>query len=383
MRIAGQDHKYMMLAKELYKDLMVKKKKLSYYKQVKTALDEILMREGKLEPSKVAARYSNSESMEQKVMLQELLNDAKKQKYTSIQKMKKIYSKISDTTAKRFGYENIAQIFDIINSDMIKFYLKNDKCIELAEVLYLVRDEAIEELVKDKNSSVQLFNCLTEVPDERSYKIAKSALDKSRDAQIYFSLEKIALLLDNVDDAYEYVQKIDMVNDNKIREKEFLYRFQVYGKLNSATSIKQFFRYTSKHPEYIEKNKDNPLIIDFYYQYYLYMKKENNIKKSLEILNQLYTTQNEMKAYVYSPFVELELSKNAKLNDDYEGAIEFLDSALNNTRKITDNDLSNIYYDMAKMYEKLNKKERYKLSIQKCKELKNADSLYKTMCDKL
>jgi tetratricopeptide (TPR) repeat protein len=266
---------------------------------------------------------------------------------------------------------------------MIKFYLNTDKCIELSEVLYSVRDEAIKELVKDKKSRIQLFNCLTEVPDLRSYEIAKGALNKSRDAEIYFSLERIALLLDNVDDAYEYVQKIDMVNNEKIKEKEFLYRFQVYGKLNSNTSIKQFFRYTTKHPEYIKINKDNPLIIDFYYQYYLFMKQQNKTKEALMILNELYDTQNKMKAYVYSPFVELELSKNAKLNDDYDGALSYLESSLDNTRKIKDNDLANIYYDMAKIYEKLNKKERYKVSIEKCKALKNANSLYKTMCDKL
>ena len=38
---------------------------------------------------------------------------------------------------------------------------------------------------------------------------------------------------------------------------------------------------------------------------------------------------------------------------------------------------------MAKVYEKLDKKARFKDSIYKCKELKNANNLYKKMCDKL
>ncbi len=383
MKIAGRDKNYMLLAKELYKDLMSKKKKVEYYNQIKITIDEILMREGKIEPSKVANKYPNSEAMEQKVLLQELLNDASKKKYTVINKMKKIYSTISDTTAKRFGYTNVSEVFDIINSDMIKFYLNNEKCIELSEVLSLVTDDALKELIKDKSSSQKLFNCLTEVPDERSYSMAKSAFSKSRNGEIYLSLEKIALLLEKVDDAYEYIQKIDMLNDNKIKEKEFLYRFLVYGKLNNTTSMEQFFRYTAKHPEYIIANENNPVIIDFYYQYYLYLQKRNKLQKAQQYLNKLNKKQKEMSAFVYSPFVELELVKEAKLNENNEQVLELLQIALQNTRNIDDNSLANIYYDMAKTYEKLNNKTRYKDNIDKCKNLKQADNFYKKMCDKL
>ena len=92
-------------------------------------------------------------------------------------------------------------------------------------------------------------------------------------------MEKIALLLDKANDVYEFTQKIDMLNYEKINEEEFLYSFLVYGKLNNQTSMEQFFRYTMKHPTYIDKNENNPLIIDFYYQYYLYLQKQNEIKK--------------------------------------------------------------------------------------------------------
>ncbi len=383
MKIAGKNKKNMMAAKELYKDLIARKNKTPYYEQVRMGLDEILMREGKIEPSKVSKRYLDSEAMEQKVILQELLNAAKKQNYEYINKTKKIYRKISDTIAKRFGYKNITEIFDMINANMIKFYLENEKCLELSEVLYVVRDEALEKLIKNQKSRNQLFECLTEIPDERSYDIAKNAFSSSRDSELYLSLEKIALLLNKADDAYDFVQKIDMVNNQKTKEKEFLYRFLVYGKLNSASSMKQFFRYTQKHPEYIKANENNPLIIDFYYQYYLYLKKYKDEEQAQIILNSLYKKQKEMNAFVYSPFVELELSREAKLDDNYKKALEYLETALKQTRNINDNNLANIYYEMINMYEYLGKKGRYKKTIKKCKALKKADNFYKKMCDKL
>ena len=383
MRIAGQNKAYLEKAKELYKDLLASKKKVIYYKDVRMSLDEILMREGKFIPSSIASRYSSSESMSQKALLQELLNYVKDKKYSYIQKTKKIYLGISDTVAKRFGFESMSKLFDIINAQMIEYYLNNDKCIELSEVLYLVGDGSIQELVKDSNMSSKFFNCLVEVPDERSFEIAKIALEKTKNANVLFWLERIAILLHKPDIAYEYVQKIDMINDEKVKEKEFLYRFLVYGQLNNKLSIKQFFRYTKKHPEYIQMNENNPLIIDFYYQYYLYLQKNNKKKESLVILKKLSNTQHNMNAFVYSPFVELELAKEEKLDDNYQGAVKLLLEALQNTRKISDNNLANIYYEMAKLYELLNKKERYKQSISKCKELPKANNFYKKMCDQL
>ncbi len=383
MKIAGKNPKYLSLAKELYRDLMVLKNKTPYYNQVKIVMDEILMREGKLEPAKILNKYPQSEVMEQKVLLQELLNASKRKEYESIHKMKHIYKKISPTITKRYGYKNIEELFDIINADMIKFYLDNEKCIELSDVLYLARDEALQVLIENNTSRVQLFDCLTEIPDERSYNMAKNSFKKSTDSSLYLSLEKIAILLDKIDDAYEFIQKIDMQNDEKVKSEEFLYRFLVYGKLNNASSMEQFFMYTKKHPEYIDANTDNPLIIDFYYQYYLYLQKYNEEKQAQIILNKLYKKQQEMGAFVYSPFVNLELAKEAKLDEDYLLALNYLELALKQTRKLTDDNLTHIYYEMYKIYEHLGKPNRANKSIKKCKNVKNSNNLYKKMCDKL
>jgi hypothetical protein len=383
MRIAGKNTKYMSKAKELYKDLLARKKKVIYYKEVIIALDEILMREGKLIPSKVAERYYDLESMSQKALLQELLNYAKEKKYGYIQKIKKVYKDISNTTAQRFGYKTTSEIFDEIDMQMIKFYLNNNECVELSEVLYLVNYGSIKNLIKNKSGRDKFFDCLSETPDIRLYKIVKEALEKTKDSNVYFALEKIALLLNKVDDAYEYIQKIDMLNDNKIKQKEFLYRFIIYGKLNNTLSIKQFFRYTDKHPEYIQINDNNPMIIDFYYQYYLFLQENKKETKALDILYKLYEKQKSMKAYIYSPFVELELSKEAQLDDNYVKALRYLKNALENIRKISPNDYTKIYYKMAKLYEKIGKKEKYKDIIFKCKDTKGATNIYKKLCDKL
>ena len=68
MTMAGKEPEYMLKAKELYKDLMAYKKS-PYKKQIMIVMDEILMREGNVEPAQVAKRYLNSESMEQKVLI--------------------------------------------------------------------------------------------------------------------------------------------------------------------------------------------------------------------------------------------------------------------------------------------------------------------------
>jgi len=382
MKMAGYKKGYMSKAKELYKDLIVNKNS-PYKKQVRIAMDEILMREGKVEPAQIASKYNASVSMEQKVLLQELLNNAKENKYDYITKMYKIYKQITPTITKRFGYENIQAVYDSINSQMVKYYLDNEKCVELSTTINLVTNEALEELVQDKNSSEKFFTCLVEVPDKRSYNIAKKTFASSKKAKIYFSLEQVALSLDKADDAYSFIQKIDMLNDNEIKKQEFLYRFLVYGKLNNNTSMDQFFKYTLENPEYITANENNPLIIDFYYHFYLYLQKAKKEKQALKILNKLNEKQTEMKAYVYSPYVELELLKELKLDEKYTQAITLLEDTLINTRHINDNNLANIYYEMAKIYEKLNKTPRYEKAIYKCQELKKADNLYKKMCDKL
>ena len=114
-----------------------------------------------------------------------------------------------------------------------------------------------------------------------------------------------------------------------------------------------------------------------------YLIKNNNNLKAQEILKKLYHKQLNMKAFIYSPFVEIEMAKLAKLDDNYKQALVYLQEALLHPRVISDNQKAHIYFEMSKLYKKFNKKERYKDIINKCKVLQNANNFYKKMCDQL
>jgi len=398
MDLAGFEPKYMPLAKKIYEELLRAKEGSPYIKKSKMILDEIIMREGKFDPQMIASKYGGVESMQQKALMQELLNAIEDEKYEQIIRMKKIYTKIYPEIVKRFGYHSIEQVYNIVNSKMIKYYLRTNQCQQLNNVIKAVSDDALMLLIKDKNATENLFDCMTELPEKRSYRVAKNVFNKSKNPEVYLHLEKIAILLQNYKEAEQFSQKLDMLNSidtpglNDVLSDEFLYRFLIYGHKDSAYSMETFFSYARKNQEFIYNNEDNPLIIDFYYQYYLYLLKEKEEDAANAILYKLYDKQIEMNARVYSPFVEIALAKLAKLDDNYKKALEYLKFGLNIKRmkdgksidrKIKKEDLAHIYYEIAKIYEHMNKVNRYKSMIKKCKNLKDVNSFYKKMCDKL
>ena len=392
MEIAGFKKEYMPQAKVIYEELIQFKDNNPYFTRSKMFLDEIIMREGKFEPAMMAAKYSTYESMQYKAMMQELLNSIEDEKYEQIIRMRKIYNGIYPPIVKRFGYESIEQIYNIVNSKMVQFYLETKQCKQLNSVIKDVTDDVLMLLVEDKKNVENLFGCMVEIPEERAYIIAKNAYGKSQNSEIYFYLEKIAILLDKYKDAENFSQKLDMFSDSKLLSDEFLYRFLINIHKNNPLSMQNFFAYARANQEFVLNNQDNPMIIDFYYEYYLYLLKENEEEEAVGILVKLYEKQNEMNARIYSPFVEIELAKYAKLDDDYDTALGYLKYGLNIKRmkdgrsidrKIDEDDLAHIYYEIAKIYEFQEKKNRYKSMIKKCKNLKNTKSFYKTMCDKL
>ncbi|PIF04118.1 MAG: hypothetical protein CSA86_03215 [Arcobacter sp.] len=392
MQEAGFKKEYLLKAKEIYEELIQIKDNNPYFKRSKMYLDEIIMREGKFEPAMMAAKYSAFESMQYKAMMQELLNAIEDEKYEQIIRMRKIYSGIYPSIVKRFGYESIEQIYNIVNSKMIQFYLKTKQCEQLSSVIKDVTDDVLLLLIKDKKNIDSLFECMLDMPDKRAYRIAKNAYSKTQNSDIYFYLEQIAIKLNKFKDAEKFSQKLDMFSDSKLLSDEFLYRFLINTHKNNPLSMQNFFAYARANQEFIINNEENPLIIDFYYEYYLYLLKEKEEEEAIEILKKLYKTQNKMNARIHSPFVEIELAKYAKLDDDYDKALKYLKYALNVKRKkdgksidrkISEDDLAHIYYDMAKIYEFQKKKNRYKATIKKCKKLENTQSFYKKMCDKL
>jgi hypothetical protein len=383
MSIFTKEHKYILKAKELYKDIVRKKKHNIYQRRSKMYLDEILVRQNIIAPPILTSKYPDSKAMYNRSLLQELLNHKRNKEYEKIDKLRNVYLKITKNAARRFGYKNIKEVFDEIYSNMLKDYLDNSQCQLLNKVMYKMPRSTIEKLVKNKDSFNKMFECMLEYPNEKSYRVAKKVFKASKNMDIYFNLEKIALLLNLNQDAYLFSLFIDKAKDKQLKSDEFLYRFIIYSNQNNSYSMDKFFSYAKSHKDYIKNNQNDPRIIDFYYQYYLYLIKKHKDKKASNILKNLYDKQNEMDAHIYSPFVEMQLSLNIKLDDNYTRSIKYLEEALNNTRTISDDSLAQIYYDMAKSYKKLNKQNRYKDTIKKCKNLKNAKSLYKSMCNKL
>ncbi|MFA6789499.1 MAG: hypothetical protein WC149_08385 [Arcobacteraceae bacterium] len=371
-------------AKELYQDVLNDYPKGENAKIAKMIIDEILMREGKIEPAVINSKYADSQSMQQKVLLQEILNHIKKEDYEYILKSERVYKKISDTIFKRFGYENLETLFDEVRLLIIKQYLLNSKCNELDKALAKSRKEALVKVIEDDYLQYAYFECLLEYPKEEGYTLTKEALFNSRDAKTYLYLERLAYKLNKYNEALDFSEKIVMLKDSKILEEEFLIRFQIINSMKSELTMKRYFNYANTNPALITANENKPMIIDFYYQYYFYLLKENKLQEAKIVLNKLYEKQKEYQAYIYSPSVEMELGKLAKNDKKYEEAINYFEESIRNTRKIRNNEAAEVFYEMIKLYELTNNKIMYDETLGKCKALDSSTtSLYKKMCDEL
>lgn len=194
----------------------------------------------------------------------------------------------------------------------------------------------------------------------------------------------MAFSLNLKDEALDYSAKVEMVNDINVLSKEFLYRYQILKSKGNSIDMEKFFSYTQLNPDFIKSNESNPIIIDFYNDYYFYLLQNNDKTNANIILKKLYDKQKAVKAFIYSPFVELELSKQEKELDNKQKSIDYLLEALKNTRKIKANDEVKIYYDILNLYDSLGNKSKKDEYVLKCKEVKDSvDSLYKKMCDEM
>lgn len=384
MDMYDKTNNFLLKAKELYKDIINDYPDGIHFVKSKMYLDEILMRERKIKPSVIATKYQSSEAMQQKVLLQELLNDKDEKKYEIILKSKKVYRKISNSIAQRFGYESVNAIFDEVSIDMIKQYLKTGKCFLLNKALKTSRNRTLEILIEDENTKFEFFECLIEVPYEKGYELVKDTFNKSRDANIYLYLERMALSLRKFDEAENFSAKVDMVDDKEVLSKEFLYRFLVLNEKDDSVALDKYFNYAYKNQKFIMDNSSNPVIIDFYYNYYLYLIKQDLLNDANDILSKLFEKQNELKVHIYSPFVELELAKMHQTKNENQKALDLLLGALEYSRKIKPNDLAQAYYEIIRLYEEFDNNLKKDEFINKCKEIENTkDSFYKKMCDEM
>ena len=375
---------YLEKAKALYTDIINDYSQGAYLEKSKMYIDEILMRQNILKTTVVSQKYENSESMQQKALLQELINEKEAKRFDDILRKKKIYKTISNTIAKRFGYESMNAIFDDVNIDRIKMLLNEDKCFALNDALKASRNSTLERLIEDDSVKYKFFECLIDVPYERAYNQIKSTFNTSRDANIYLYLEKMALALNLYDEALDYSAKVEMVNNKGVLAQEFLTRYKIIKLQNNSLALDKFFSYATRNKDYIKKNETNPLIVDFYYDYYFYLLKHTKKDEAVDILNKLYDKQKEIKAYIYSPFVEMALSKLEEDKNNIDKSKDYLIEGLENTRRIKPNDEVKIYYDLINIYDLQNNKAKKQEYITRCKEVKGSvDSLYKKMCDEM
>lgn len=371
-------------AKELYSEILNDYPKGENSKVAKMIIDEILMREGKLEPSVVYSKYPEYPSMQQKVLMQEILNHIKKEEYEFILKSERVYKKISENIFKRFGYENLEALFNDVRLMLIKQYLINAKCKDLDEALSKSTKEALSKIIDDNYLKYAYFECLLEYPKDDGYTLTKEALFNARDAKTYLYLERLALKLNKFEDALGFSAKLEMLNEQQFLNEEFLVRFQIVNTMENQFAKRKFFKYAFDNPSLIQVNENKPMIIDFYYQYYFYLLAENKLQDALNVLNKLYTKQQDYKAFIYSPSVEIELAKQAKNAKKYDEAINYLEQSILNTRKIRNNEAAEVYYEMIKLYELTNNNVMYNETLEKCKALDaTTTSLYKKMCDEL
>lgn len=194
----------------------------------------------------------------------------------------------------------------------------------------------------------------------------------------------MAFALGLTEEALDFSSKVEMVNNENVLAKEFIYRYQINKSKEDPNAMEKFFFYAQANPQYIKLNETNPIIIDFYHDYYLFLLKSEDKTNADIILEKLYKKQKDLKVFVYSPYIETELARLEKDKNNNQKSLDYLLEALKNTRKIKANDEVKIYYDILTLYDNLGNKTKKDEYLLKCKGVKDTtDSLYKKMCDEM
>ena len=381
MKLYDKTDTYLKLAKILYKDIIDNYPKSVNFDNSSMFYDEIKMRQKAILPNEVADKYPDNEAMQNKALLQELINNNFNKKYEDVIKMKKIYQDIPKDVLKRFGYENVDELLDISHLGLIKEYLKEKDCIKLSVILKDLKTDIFKDVIDDDSLKDEFINCIREVPSIENYKQFKNIFKDTKDLDVYLILEAMALDVEEIDDALFYSSKIEKSKDKEMLKEEFLYKYQILKIDNNSGNLDRFFKNSLENSYLIEANLKKPIIIDFYYDFYLYLIKEGKEEEAFKILNALNNKQNEFKAFVYSPFVESELSRLLKKQNNFQDAVNHLVLALQNAKNIKPDVEVKLYYDILTLYDNLGQKEQKEIYLQKCKNVKIEENFYKNMCN--
>jgi predicted negative regulator of RcsB-dependent stress response len=349
-----------------------------YAPKAKISLDEILLREGKLKPESLITRYKDSASMRQKILLQELLNLKKEQKYELILRQISIYKKISKSIVNRFGYKNLDQILNNIKQNLALTYLENKQCIKLTE--FLTEDQSIfEQLIQKNNLEEKFLDCFTVAKYNIGFDYLYDKYKNSNNQKLLYKLEQSAMILENYLLALKISFKLEKIAKQDFLQKEIIDRFIIINNIKTLKAKNDFFNYINSNTWLLEKTKD-PIIIDILYQYYLFLEKKSS-NDSYDILVRLYNLQKELNIYVYSPFVDIELATVEYEAKNYNRSKEILeDVELKNTTKAKK--VHRFHYLKAKIYDKLNMNIEYIQSIDNCVKA-NGESMWKELCKKV
>ena len=381
MKLYDKTDTYLKLAKILYKDIIDNYPKSVNFDNSSMFYDEIKMRQKAILPNEVADKYPDNEAMQNKALLQELINNNFNKKYEDVIKMKKIYQDIPKDVLKRFGYENVDELLDMSHLGLIKEYLKEKDCIKLSVILKDLKTDIFKDVIDDDSLKDEFINCIREVPSIENYKQFKNIFKDTKDLDVYLILEAMALDVEEIDDALFYSSKIEKSKDKEMLKEEFLYKYQILKIDNNSGKLDRFFKNSLENNDLIEANIEKPIIIDFYYDLYLYLIKEGKEEEAFKILNSLNNKQNEFKAFVYSPFVESELSRLLKKQNNFQDAVNYLIQALQHAKNIKPDVEVKLYYDILTLYDNLGQKEQKEIYLQKCKNVKIEENFYKNMCN--
>ena len=369
-------------AKEYYKQVLNEFPESDSAKKAKAAIDEILMREGKFSPRTIAEKYPESNHMQQTALFQDLINKKKEKKYSEILKSKKVYNKLSDTIASRFGFKNVKDVYRDVQVAFIKDYLDENKCEELDKTMNEVEPDALNELISDQKYKNKFFECLIDYPNKKVFIVVNQALKESRDAEAYLSLEKMAYNLGLYDDSLQYSKMVEMTKDKVILNKEFLQKFMLAKTMDDKKMVEGLLKKGDAEPIFIESNKNEPMILDFYYDFYLYLAGNNNFTKANEILKKMDQVKKAKRIKIYSPFVEINLADLEKNKKNYKDQIALLERGLKNSWRISQNEYARIYYELSKSFGILGKTTQSQEYLDKCKKTTDKLSIWKKMCEK-
>jgi predicted negative regulator of RcsB-dependent stress response len=365
-------------AKEHFITIIHNYKDSRYVKKAKISLDEILLREGKLKPESLLSRYKDSASMRQKIMLQELINLKKDGQYELILRQMAIYTKISQTIIKQFGYEDLDEILNDVKQKLVIKYLDNQQCIELTE--FLTKNNTLfEQLIDQENLENKFLDCFAIAKYDVGFDYLNNKYKNTNNPDLLYKLEKSAIILGKYLEALKLSFKLENIATKELRQKEIVDRFIIINNLTTLKAKSDFFNYIRSNIWVIESNT-NPMMIDILYQYYHFLEKQSS-NDSYDILVRLYNLQKELNIYVYSPFVDIELATVEYEAKNYTKAKDIMeDIELKNTTKAKK--VHRYHYLKAKIYDKLNMNIEYIQSINSCVNAKG-DSMWKELCKKV